>query len=546
MAPINRKIANQNVRLGSRRGQRRSSYDSNLPLSLILSIGALLVVIVVTGIMLMVTTWSAVTHSVSRKKNRPIPELGNTHNTVAMDIIKSLECDTWYTKKNNDIVAHDKDGGDNNNNNKTTSFLRSNRRLQTDDFNKNNAKFDDAAVKWRGGGGRDEQEQQQRQERGFMDDDYGRFNNPWWPDRWIDRQVTGRDLMCLVAGSTQFQQEFDTKNKVKLNCDAQGTRRAALLDIWSSARTQMTLDMIQKVLDLAVETPLDLVGKHLHLWIPSQEEHLKFYSEQLNKNDSSVRNLTILEGNTRGGLFVDIGSGLGLSTLAVSLLYPEATVFSIEPAMPSWLLQRISIVCNLEPDARLPHPILSGVGSKADGMLKMSWNPSASETSRAWTRDSERTKNDIFLTVRLRTLRSIMAEAAADADINLSKSKIVLNVDCEGCEYNIIPAMAEPEFNKIDVIIGTTGVHWGYIPTDKLPSSERGRRTHERLCSHYDFARQSIECCDFPNLVVKHPGNPTVSDLLGDLCLNFPAWAEEKNLYASTDDYGWTELSSMA
>jgi hypothetical protein len=139
-----------------------------------------------------------------------------------------------------------------------------------------------------------------------------------------------------------------------------------------------------------------------------------------------------------------------------------------------------------------------------------------------------------------------MAEAAADADVNLSKSKIVLNIDCEGCEYNVVPAMAETEFNKIDAIIGTTGVHWGYIPKDKLPSSDRGRRTHERLCSHYDFAKQSIECCDFPQLMVKHEGNPTVSELLGDLCENFTAWADEKNLYTSTDDYGWTELSSMA
>jgi hypothetical protein len=151
----------------------------------------------------------------------------------------------------------------------------------------------------------------------------------------------------------------------------------------------MPLDMITKVLDLAVETQVDLVGKSLNLWIPSQEENLKFYSEQLNKKDSSVRNITALEGPH--GLFVDIGSGLGLSTLAVSLLYPRATVFSIEPAMPSWLLQRISIVCNLEPDAKLPHPIMSGVGSKADGMLKMNWSPSASEKSRAWSLDSERT-----------------------------------------------------------------------------------------------------------------------------------------------------------
>jgi hypothetical protein len=109
----------------------------------------------------------------------------------------------------------------------------------------------------------------------------------------------------------------------------------------------------------------------------------------------------------------------------------------------------------------------------------------------------------------------------------------------------VVPALEEEEFKKIHAIIGTTGVHWGYIPKDKLPSTKRGKTTHERLCSHYDFARQSIECCDFLELVVKHEGNPTVSDLLGDLCYNFTKWAEEKNLYTSTDDYGWTELTNV-
>jgi FkbM family methyltransferase len=373
------------------------------------------------------------------------------------------------------------------------------------------------------------------------DDGFG-FAEQGWPS---DRQVTGRDLMCLVAGSEKFQQGFDKSQKVPLNCDAQGLRREALLSIWSSARgAQMPLDMVKKVLDLAVEKNVVLVGKKLNLWIPKNEGHLTFYSEELNKEESSVRNIDALA--SPKGLFVDIGSGLGLSTLAVSILYPQATVFSIEPAMPSWLLQRISLGCNLEPDAKLPHTIMSGVGAKPDGMLKMRWSPSASEKTRAWTPASERTKDDIELTVGLRTLRSIMAEAAADANVNLAEANIVLNIDCEGCEYNVVPALDEKDFIKINAIIGTTGVHWGYIPKDKLPSTKRGKDTHERLCSHYDFARRSIECCDFPNLEVKHEGNPTVSDLLGDLCFNFTKWADEKNLYTSTDDYGWTELTGMA
>jgi len=177
----------------------------------------------------------------------------------------------------------------------------------------------------------------------------------------------------------------------------------------------------------------------------------------------------------------------------------------------------------------------------------MMWRPTSTGATRAWTPHEEKTPQDIELIVRLRTLRSIFAEAAADEDIDAdAPSSVVLNIDCEGCEYNIIPAMSDSEFDAFDTIVGTTGVHWGYIPEDKRPSSSRGSSTHERLCSHYDFARQCMECCAFPDLKVRRPGHQSVSSLNGDLCTNFEAWASEKGLFASNDDFGWTQLTSMA
>ena len=109
--------------------------------------------------------------------------------------------------------------------------------------------------------------------------------------------------------------------------------------------------------------------------------------------------------------------------------------------------------------------------------------------------------------------------------------------------------MSEQEFTSYTTMIGTTGVHWGYIPVDKLPSSRRAEQTHQRLCQHYDYARQCIECCAFPQLTTVQldaKTKMTVQQASGDLCQGFDAFAQEKLLFASNDDYGWTELSSMS
>ena len=143
----------------------------------------------------------------------------------------------------------------------------------------------------------------------------------------------------------------------------------------------------------------------------------------------------------------------------------------------------------------------------------------------------------------------VQAEAdIVDRDIN------ILNIDCEGCEYNLVPALKEAEFSAISTVLGQ--LHWGYIPALQLPSSKRAEDTHKRLCQHEDFARTAIECCAFPDLQVKSrssgeilvlennrdafPEVPaTVKDLAGGLCDRFEAWAEEHSIFNVESDWGW-------
>jgi len=253
--------------------------------------------------------------------------------------------------------------------------------------------------------------------------------------------------------------------------------------------------------------------------------------------------------------------------MLISQLYPETTVVSIEPASPSWLIQNVNFRCNLPHDRlQYVHSILAGVGTKHhddnDSMMKMIWRPSMTTATRSWNPEKEFDYAvDIELTVHLRTLKAILAEATPE-DLPMGTPVSVLNLDCEGCEYNLIPSMHETTFNSIGLILGRT--NWGYIPPIKKPSSVRARETHQRVCQHYNFAKRCKECCDFPSLSVKRriptklesgggggeggspAGDHTVAEVAGELCNDFESWAKDSKLRDIPDDYGWNEMSAFA
>ena len=96
---------------------------------------------------------------------------------------------------------------------------------------------------------------------------------------------------------------------------------------------------------MAQESSATLLGHDLNIWMPAQDSSLEFLSNTLNDESSSIRNLPLEDENS---LFIDVGSGLGFTTLAVAKEYPRTHILSIEPASPSWLLQQLNLICNLD------------------------------------------------------------------------------------------------------------------------------------------------------------------------------------------------------
>jgi FkbM family methyltransferase len=431
--------------------------------------------------------------------------------------------------------------------------------------------------------------------------------------------ITGAHLFCLAAFPQQSMKtntdfipsdEEDVTEfwKDKVQCgngyhDNAGNGKglskklqASLLDLWSTARAEIIDEsIILQTLRLVVEKPVVLMDRNLNVWAVPRDDATNYLLRMLNEQKKAQEQLTKedvenkVDGSTifggiaglgnnlgYGKLFVDIGSGLGYTSMAVALLYPGTEIVSIEAAPTNWLLQEMNWRCNDfsavndddgghgEIEGLRTKVILSGVGPSigTSQMAKFAWRPSAG--TRAWNLhldDFEKSKssveaqqkaaeNDIELTVKLQPWHLLKSQADIKGhDID------VLNIDCEGCEYNLIPALEVAEFESIRAILGE--VHWGYIPPLKLPSSQRGRTTHERLCHHENFVRSAKECCAFPDLTVKSafsgqvlviegeipPRGVTVKDLItNDLCDSFEQWALDHNLNNVESDWAWFQV----
>ena len=357
-------------------------------------------------------------------------------------------------------------------------------------------------------------------------------------------KVNGRHLLCLAAGADDVHPE--AKKPVAFQCDVLGTKRELLLDLWESARgQQIPADVIVQLLDHAYEHTQKLLDHEVHLWSPWDDEGLKYTLNEINVGKEWNRGGLLGLDSALGPhkLFVDVGSNLGLTAMAVSLTYPGTAVIAIEPAAPSWFMQELNLRCNsIHPQPHISS-VLAGVGPKNNGMSKMMWRPTSTTSTRAWTPKSEHKSDDIELTVHMRTMRAIIAEGMPD-DLPYSTPISVMNLDCEGCEYDVVPAFTEADFDAIDIVLGE--IHWGYIPSEKLPSSDRAAKTHKRLCRHEPFARNAIECCAFKDMEVDTLVDTasTVGELAGPLCDTFDTWAEAHDLYNIPDDVGWFELSA--
>lgn len=451
-------------------------------------------------------------------------------------------------------------------------------------------------------------------------------------ETWYWRTDPKHRIQCYDQNNDD---NYDNK-KDDMLLQYQRSIQEKLLLLWSQARSEFyNVTTLLQTLQVATEQDKTLVLDHtsptnkhnynMHFWAPSQDDGteymLRTFNDAYKANIENGGTILGIQPNLGGGkLFVDIGSGLGYTSMLITLLYPGTDIVSVEAAPPNWLLQQMNWIChaNLWPNGTRT-VLLGGIGPSTQHtqMSQFVWNSQDTSSTRSWMDDTkkkvddnqrkeeeeerndddgtENTNNDdnddlnnndhnldddtdigggdrrrrgnqggisFHVNVKLKPWHVLQQEAGI-----VNRSIDVLNVDCEGCEYNLIPSLTEEEYQKtIRTVIGS--IHWGYIPPYKLPSSSRGNLTHYRLCQHENFARTAKECCSYlqipiissiqDEMLIQYNGGEndkniiidsstktaTVQDVIpATFCQDFDQWAIEHSLDTIESDYGWFQMS---
>lgn len=413
--------------------------------------------------------------------------LDSTENALAIDIISTLNCDALQEEMEREwnTVLDEKKRWGGEYGNIWSDVSGNNGNFEADDFagnlaeevNEGDFANNRRRLQW------EQDDDISLREEGNMDSVSESYNNDEPSNQGL--KLTGRHLFCLAADALTLPKSLtaDTPGP-STHCDVNSFEiRDSLLYLWSSAKAQVSDEIILKTLKIATEHKETLRGHEVHLWYPDGDTGTEgmlrvlnsdfegrptynFDSEPADSGHDDLYRFHNLPKKFLGEnkLFVDVGSALGLTSMLIQFLYPGTTVVSIEPASPSWLIQRINFICNLsEHERAFVHPFLGGVGTKHhhenDSSMVMRWKPSMTTATRNWNEERDFDfARDIEFTAHLKTLRSIIVETTED-DLPLGTPISVMNLDCEGCEYNLIPSMHETSFKSIGIILGRT--NWG-------------------------------------------------------------------------------------
>lgn len=279
---------------------------------------------------------------------------------------------------------------------------------------------------------------------------------------------------------------------------------AARQSIWRVARRHMEAAFIASVVASASVKGGTVAGVEVGIWAPTVDAGVTTALAEQGRNDYGA-------GFDLGpdDLFVDVGSNLGIVTIRAALKQPAGRFLAVEAASPTWLMQQMSLLTNLPAStvARV-HSVCAGLSGKA-GSMTMTYRPWSTTSTRNWSTDKK--DGDVDVTVQLKTLTTLYREAGIDPRTHIK----ILKLDCEGCEYAVVPAFTDEEFALVDDVVGE--IHWGYIPPLHQPSRDVADATHRRMCQYKNLADIALECC-----LYEAPGLPSPKNRA--LCASNPQW----------------------
>lgn len=236
-----------------------------------------------------------------------------------------------------------------------------------------------------------------------------------------------------------------------------------VLERWSSLEA---LD-VQSVLRASRVFRATLYGLSLTVLLSRYDS----YGPERLINDQLGYNLTAHRVQ-EGGLILDVGGNVGVTAILLAKLNPTARVLTLEPLPPNRFYLELNLALNgLARDGRVD-VLAAAVSSRGGDSVSMSYNPEVPAASgRYWAASGlfRRSPGQVFQ-VRTTTIEAILKDAGAPR-IDLMK------LDCEGCEYEVVPALTESVLDQTGYAVGDVHLHYAH-----LFNPQTSRAVHAALC----------------------------------------------------------------
>jgi FkbM family methyltransferase len=160
-------------------------------------------------------------------------------------------------------------------------------------------------------------------------------------------------------------------------------------------------------------------------------------------------------------------------------------------AMPfTWMYQQINLWMNLPAEYMMSGRLVSAlaaIGGRDGERLTMQFRDDSLTSTRNWNPDIERSRTLCNVSVELVTLSALLRRTHLDKKI-ISWFKL----DCEGCEYDLVPLMSDAAWDGIKSMSGELHfddiAHWN---PKFLPPKDKVAITHRRVCK---FMTKIREC----------------------------------------------------
>ncbi len=218
-------------------------------------------------------------------------------------------------------------------------------------------------------------------------------------------------------------------------------------------------------------------GKGVTLWSTQNDEGAPLV---LAETERRAYNLT----GGDGQLAVDLGCNLGMITILIARMHPDWRVVCAEAMPVTFLYLTVNLWVNARGamEAGRIVPLLAALGD--GGNVTMQFRADSLTSSRDWNPRKEAGRTTAEFRLATLSLPALLARARAAPPVAL------LKMDCEGCEYDVVPAMTEEDMAGVRAMVGEA--HFGSMKRSgrRVPPTDRVRLTHQRMCDRWGLCER--------------------------------------------------------